>query len=165
MLRTKKITTFPIAGPLWGKYTKGQKCWKCFHIWSFYVGTSPAVWCQVLIVGNDITCNDSFPAVSAYRIKFKRNFIFLNVNINSFRHKFAPMQTILNDRKVDLLVVSESKLDSTFPDAQFNVDGFCIYRQDYIASTAGLLVYMSSDIAHRRLVQLEINMGGLNLCA
>ena len=38
------------------------------------------------------------------------------------------MQTILNDRKVDLLVVSESKLDSTSPDAQFNVDGFCIYR-------------------------------------
>ena len=111
-------------------------------------------------VGNDITCNDLFPAVSAYRIKYKQNFIFLHVNINSFRHKFAPMQTILNDRKVDLLVVSESKLDSTFPDAQFNVAGFCIYRQDYTASSGGLLVYMRSDIAHPHLVQLEINMGG-----
>ena len=38
-------------------------------------------------VGNDITCNDLFPAVSAYRIKYERNLIFLHVNINSFRHK------------------------------------------------------------------------------
>ena len=66
--------------------------------------------------------------VMIYRINYKRNFLFLHVNINSFRHKYAPMQTILNDRKVDLLVVSESKLGSTFPDAQFDVDGFCIYR-------------------------------------
>ena len=63
------------------------------------------------------------------------------------------MQPILSNRKVDLLVISESKLDSTFPNAKFNVDGFCINRQDYTASSGGLLVYMRSDIAHRRLVQ------------
>ena len=110
---------------------------------------------------NYVTCDDLFPGVNAYRNMYKRNFIFLHVNINSFRHKFAPMQPILSNRKVDLLVISESKLDSTFPYAQFNVDGFCIYRQDYTASSGGLLVYMRSDIAHRRLVQHEINMDGI----
>ena len=110
---------------------------------------------------NNVTCDDLFPGVNAYRNKYKGNFIFLHVNINSFRHKFAPMQPILSNRKVDLLVISESKLDSTFPNAQFNVDGFYIYRQDYTASSGGLLVYMRSDIAHRRLVQHEINMDGI----
>ena len=76
---------------------------------------------------NNVTCDDLFPGVNAYRNKYKRNFIFLHVNINSFRHKFAPMQPILSNRKVDLLVISKSKLDSTFPNTQFNVVGFCIY--------------------------------------
>ena len=64
-----------------------------------------------------------------------------------------------NNLKVDLLIIMESKLNSTFPDAQFNVDRFCIYRQDYTTSSGGILVYMRSDRAHHSLIQHEINMG------
>ena len=38
----------------------------------------------------NVTCDDLFPGVSSYRNIYKQNFIFLHVNINSCRHKFAP---------------------------------------------------------------------------
>ena len=38
-------------------------------------------------------------------------FIFARVNINGYRHKFAQIQNLLLKRSVDLLAISETKLD------------------------------------------------------
>ena len=89
---------------------------------------------------DNVTCDDLFPGVNAYRNKYKRNFIFLHVNINSFRHRFAPMQPILSNRKVDLLVISESKLDSTFPNAQ-SMSMVSVYTGKIIPPTVEVFLY------------------------
>ena len=49
--------------------------------------------------------------------------ILAQININSIRNKFQflPSQIIHN---VDILLVSETKLDASFPTAQFLLDGF-----------------------------------------
>ena len=31
---------------------------------------------------------------------------------------------------VDILLISEAKIDSSLPTAQFNIDGYTIYRRD-----------------------------------
>ena len=43
---------------------------------------------------------------------------------------------------VDILLISEAKIDSSFPRAQFHVDGFTIYRCDRNENGGGLLLYM-----------------------
>ena len=108
---------------------------------------------------------DLFKDVSDFRLKFKSNFIFAHVNINSYRHKFAQIQDLLRKISVDLLAISETKLDDTFPNAQFYVDGFTVYRQDKSSTSGGLLIYVRSDIAHRRVTRFECNADGVeSLC-
>ena len=45
------------------------------------------------------------------------------MNINSLRNKFDQLK-ILVQNKIDILVVTESKLDNTRPDSQFHLPGY-----------------------------------------
>ena len=49
--------------------------------------------------------------------------IFSHLNINSIRNKFDILADIIKD-KIDILMISESKVDNSFPDGQFFLDGF-----------------------------------------
>ena len=46
-----------------------------------------------------------------------------HLNINSLRNKFEALKSLIQG-KVDIFVVSEIKLDETFPRSQFTIDGF-----------------------------------------
>ena len=45
------------------------------------------------------------------------------LNINSLRNKFDALEVIIKDN-IDIFVVSETKLDESFPMGQFEIDGF-----------------------------------------
>ena len=51
------------------------------------------------------------------------------LNINSLRKKFTSLSTMIKDN-VDILLISEAKIDSSLPTVQFNIDGYTIYRRD-----------------------------------
>ena len=54
------------------------------------------------------------------------------------------------ESKVDILVVSETKLDSTFPTNQFYIHGFTKpYRLDMNRNGGGVLMYIHKDIASK----------------
>ena len=44
--------------------------------------------------------------------------------------KFYEIKTWLLDGRFDILVISETKIDSTFPDSQFYISGFRMCRAD-----------------------------------
>ena len=50
-----------------------------------------------------------------------------NLNINSISNKFDQLKLFVQG-KVDILIVTATKLDSTFPTSQFVIDG---YREPY----------------------------------
>ena len=57
------------------------------------------------------------------RVSYPNNVIIGHLNFNSIRNKFEMLQFLLaND--IDILMISESKLDSTFPSSQFQIYGF-----------------------------------------
>ena len=66
--------------------------------------------------------------------------IIADININSIRNKFEMLKATITD-KTDILLISETKLDSSFPVNQFLVDGFTPYRLDRNAN-GGVLCYM-----------------------
>ena len=77
--------------------------------------------------------------------------IFVQININSIRNKseFLASQIINN---VDVLLVSETKLDDNFPTAQFLLDGFSKpYRLDRCSTGGGIILYVKDDISSRLL--------------
>ena len=53
-----------------------------------------------------------------------------HLNINSARKKFETLTYVI-DNNIDLLLISETKLDYSFPIAQFQMKGFSVpYRYD-----------------------------------
>ena len=49
--------------------------------------------------------------------------------------------------KVDLLFISESKIDASFPTAQFMIPGFTLpFRKDRNDKGGGVLLYLRNDI-------------------
>ena len=53
-------------------------------------------------------------------------------------------------------MIQETKLDESFPIAQFGVDGFTVYRNDNTEHAGGLMMFVRSDIAQIRRYDLEI---------
>ena len=56
------------------------------------------------------------------------------LNINSLRNKLVLPSTMIKDF-VDVLLLSETKIDSSFHTAQFRVDGYTIHRRDRMKMT------------------------------
>ena len=51
-----------------------------------------------------------------------------HLNINSIKNKFEMIaETITN---FDIFLISESKIDSTFPNIQFKINGYKLFRRD-----------------------------------
>ena len=78
------------------------------------------------------------------------------MNINSIRNK-SKLLNVLNDGLMDIFELSESKIDESFPNAQFIVNDFSLHRKDRNRFGGGILLYMRSDIPHRRRYDLELN--------
>ena len=61
------------------------------------------------------------------------------------RNKFSSLQqTVLN--KTDILLLSETKIDDSFPNSQFFAEGFKMYHKDRIKTGGGLLLYVNENL-------------------
>ena len=75
----------------------------------------------------------------------------MHLNINSIRNKFEALSSFVTDN-TDILLISETKIDSTFPDGQFLITGFITpFRKDRNAHGGGLLLYVRNDIPNNLL--------------
>ena len=69
----------------------------------------------------------------------KNNFKMAHINVNSVRNKFEPFREVLLENIFDIYI-QETKLDDSFPDAQFNVSMYKCYRNDYTCNEGGLMI-------------------------
>ena len=77
--------------------------------------------------------------------------IFGNFNINSISSKFDQMKVLLQGN-IDILVLTETKLDSSFSSNQFILEGYSKpFRLDRNKNGGGLLVYVREDIPCKEL--------------
>ena len=74
--------------------------------------------------------------------------------------KFFEVKYWLLEGKFDILVLSETKLDSSFPDSQFMVTGYRMCRADRNIHGGGLLVYIRADLCFKVIKDLP----NLRLC-
>ena len=83
--------------------------------------------------------------------------IIAQLNINSIRNKFKFLEKDIC-ANLDILLISETKLDDSFPSAQFLLDGFSKpYRLDRCSNGGGILLYIRDDIPSR-LFQIQIKL-------
>ena len=60
--------------------------------------------------------------LKALRLKNVNKLIITHLNINSLRNKFEFLISLIEDN-LDVLMISETKLDESFPTSQFMING------------------------------------------
>ena len=65
------------------------------------------------------------------------------------------MREIVDDKLVDMLIISETKIDSSFNDNLFQVEGYKTERLDTTALGGGLMTFVRSDLPFKRRKDLE----------
>ena len=80
-----------------------------------------------------------------------------SLNINSPTNKFDQLKEIVL-KCIDIPVITETKLDDTFPNAQFLVPGFSKpFRFDTNRKRGGDMIYVGEDIRSKMLTKHELN--------
>ena len=80
-----------------------------------------------------------------------------HLNINSLRNKIEMLKETLTN-KVDILLISETKLDSSFPLNQFHIDGFTTpYRLDKNQNGGCIMLYIREGIPSKSLAEVKLD--------
>ena len=102
------------------------------------------------------TDTDCWEEMKTLRLKYPKNIIIGYVNINSVRNKFEDFSYMVKD-KFDILIIAETKLNSSFLNYQFSITGFKTpYRLDISENSGGLLVFIREDIIGKILEGIRI---------
>ena len=101
---------------------------------------------------NTVTTNDVFKTkLKDIRITNLNRIVISHININSIRNKFELVAEAVVGN-VDILMVTETKTDESFPTSQFIIPGFTSpYRFDRTKDGGGILVYIREDIPSKLL--------------
>ena len=95
--------------------------------------------------------------LKSFRLKNPKNLIMGHLNINSVRNKFEYLKPIISPI-FDIFLVSETKLDDSFPKNQFSLNGYKMFRRDRNGSGGGLCIYVKETIAAKQLnLHLDID--------
>ena len=102
---------------------------------------------------NDCTDSDGSDFLHKLRTRKLNNIIVAHLNINSLSKKIDSLNTMINGN-IDILVLSESKLNESHTNAQLSLVGFNEpFRRDRINEDGGggVVIYVRSDIPSREL--------------
>ena len=81
-----------------------------------------------------------------------------HLNINSIRHTLELLKELIGIN-LDIFLISETKLNDTFPPGQYLIDGYQVpFRFDRNDNGGGLLLYFRDHIPWKKL-KLEFNSG------
>ena len=100
------------------------------------------------------------------------------ININHLRNKIVDLRSIIHDIDFTFLAVAETKINESFPNAQFQIDGYYCpgeFRRDRTYNSGGgMLLYIKKGTPCKRLrkyehedietIVVEINIGSQKWC-
>lgn len=97
-----------------------------------------------------------------------------HLNINSIQNKFEELTETIKSLKAQIVPISETKIDFTYPKDQFNLPGYSLYRNDRKKGGGGTLALISTVVPCRRLkpdrhyhclepIVLDVKIGKINM--
>ena len=86
------------------------------------------------------------------KLKNANRLVTDHLDITSLRTKFDSLKFLVKN-SLDFFMISETKLDETFPKGQFLMDGFTLpYRMDRNTNGGGITFYVREDIRSRKIL-------------
>ena len=110
--------------------------------------------CETLNKGSTESAQTGDPKeiLKNLRLKNVNRLICAQLSINSIRNKFDLLVNIINNN-IGILMISETKLDPSFPAGQFHIRGFSEpYRFDRNGNGGGILLYICEDIPSKLIL-------------
>ena len=90
------------------------------------------------------------------RFEYPKNLLCGYLNINSLRNKIHDLRLIIRDVPLDYFVISETKLDNSFPNAQLTINNYQIrVRRDRDKRGDGLIEFVRKCLICKRLRKYE----------
>ena len=105
--------------------------------------------CEAHEAATDDTDKDAKTLISEYRIKNNNKVVLATLNINSLRNKFTSLVDLVSGN-IDIFVIEETKIYSTFPEAQFYIPGYKSLLKRTEMPIVGELLYMLERIFPRQ---------------
>ena len=94
------------------------------------------------------------------RLKNPNMLICTHLNINFVRNKFELLSEFIKNNIDILIMISETKLDSSFPKGQFQIHGYSEpYRFDRNGNGGGIIVFICEDIP-TKLIDSQMKIEG-----
>ena len=84
------------------------------------------------------------------RKSYVKNIIVGQLNINSLSYKFFSVEELLSHNR-DLLIINETKLVDSFPNVQFQINGYKCLRKDRNIFGGGLYFYINENIPSKQI--------------
>ena len=113
------------------------------------------------------TSSHGEPTIIFPRKTNKKECIIALLNVNSLASKFIEIKEWLVDGVFDILCIQETKIDSTFPNSQFHVNGYNIFRRDRKKGGGGVMIFVRDSITKLLVMirfQVEPSKNQLRFC-
>ena len=104
---------------------------------------------------NKINSGNSYSQVQQHRLQNPKNVILGHLNVNSLRNKIEAVEELMRNN-IDISLFSETKLDETFPNQQFKISGYKMFRKDRKKHGWGIMFYINENISCK-----PVNVEGL----
>ena len=109
------------------------------------------VYSSPLPSANLLTEDESVVRVKEERAKEARNIFIVHLNVNSLQNKIEEVAMLIDEFKVHVVFLKETKTDRSYPNSQFAIEKYRMYRNVRKKGGGGALAYVSSKLASKRL--------------
>ena len=94
------------------------------------------------------------------RVEHPRNPLIGYLNINSLRNKIVDAREVFGKLQLDNFALSETKLDDSFPSAQFYIENYEIRNRRYRGKIGGgLIEFVRKGFITKKIKEYETKVG------
>ena len=111
----------------------------------------------VLSVSSDTFC-DTLNGLNEQHLNHPKYVILRHLNINSLRNKFSSFKDlVLNE--TDVCLLSETKIDGSFPNSQIFAEGYRMFRKYSNKNGGGLILHVNKGIPGKLINLFDFKEG------
>ena len=93
------------------------------------------------------------------RLNYPRNPLIGYLNINSIRNKISDIREVFGKLQLDYFVLSGTKIDESFPSAQFNINDYEIQnRRNRDKNGGGIIEFVRKGFITKRMKECETKL-------
>ena len=85
------------------------------------------------------------------RQEHSNRILMFHLNINSLQNKLEELKLLNDKMKSQIIFLSETKIDKSYPNSQFTLTGYNMYRKDRKKGGGGIIAYFDSSLPSKEL--------------